>query len=126
MAPAWAMPAELMRQASRRLRLAAMGLGLSFAVAIVLNNAIEAAGWYTYSQLALKNVVAGFSVVASLAMAWLAHSGRLTPVLLLRVSLGYEVAVTFFISVGDHLEPLQAGVPVASLSWLFVWIVSGT
>lgn len=123
MAPVWAMPAELMRQASRRLRLAAVGSGLSFAVAIVLNNAIEAAGWYTYSQLALKNVVAGFIVVASLAMAWLAHSGRLTPVRLLRVSLGYEVAVAFFISVGDHLEPLQAGVPLASLSWLCVWIV---
>ncbi len=122
-APAWAMPAELLRQASRRLRLAALGLGLALAVAIVLNNLIEAAGWGSFSHLALKNVIAGFVVAASTAMVWLAHSGRLTPVRLLRVSLGYEIAVAFAISMTDHLEPLRAGVPFATISWLCLWIV---
>jgi eukaryotic-like serine/threonine-protein kinase len=122
-APTWAMPVELLRQASRRLRLAALGVGLSFAVAIVLNNAIEAAGWYAYSHLALKNMVAGFIVVLSTAMAWFARSGRLTSVRLLQVSLAYEIAVAFCISVGDHLEPLQAGVPLNNISWLCIWIV---
>src|SRR5512141_1822577 len=36
-ATAWAMPAELLRQAARRLRLAAVGLGPACAVGIVLN-----------------------------------------------------------------------------------------
>lgn len=42
-APNWAMPVELLRQASRRLRVAAVGVALTFAVAILLNNLIEAA-----------------------------------------------------------------------------------
>jgi serine/threonine-protein kinase len=122
-APAWAMPAELLRQAARRLRLAALGLGLFFAGAIVANNLIEAMGWYSFSKLALMNVVAASMVAASTAMVWLAHSGRLTPARLLRVSLGYEVAVAFAASIHDHLEPLQAGVPFAAVSWLCIWIV---
>jgi serine/threonine-protein kinase len=69
------------------------------------------------------NVVAASMVAASTAMVWLAHSGRLTPARLLRVSLGYEVAVAFAASIHDHLEPLQAGVPFAAVSWLCIWIV---
>jgi serine/threonine-protein kinase len=121
--PVWAMPAELLRQASRRLRVAALGLGLFFAGVIVANNLIEAAGWYSFSNLALKNVVAASMVAASTAMVWLAQSGRLTPARLLRVSLGYEVVVAFAASLHDHFEPLQAGVPLGSISWLCVWIV---
>jgi eukaryotic-like serine/threonine-protein kinase len=122
-APTWAMPAELLRQASRRLRLAALGLGLTFAVAIVLNNVIEAVGWYSFSNLALKNVLAGLMVAVSTGVVWLARSGHLHPARLLRVSIGYEIAVAFAISLGDHLEPLRAGVPLATVSWLCVWIV---
>jgi serine/threonine-protein kinase len=119
----WAMRAELFRQASQRLWLVALGLGLAFAVAIVLNNLVEAAGWHHFSHLALKNVVAGSMVAVSTAMVWLAHSGHLTPARLLRVSLGFEIAVAFGISLHDHLEPMQAGVPLATVSWLCVWIV---
>jgi len=122
-APAWAMPAELLRQAARRLRLAALGLGLTFAVAIVVNNTIEAAGWYVYTFPALKNLIAGAMVALSLGLMWLAHSGRLTPKHLLRVSLGYEILGACAISVTDHLEPLAGGVPLANVSWLCVWIV---
>jgi hypothetical protein len=122
-APVWAMPAELFRQASQRLRLLALGLGLAFAVAIVVNNLHEAAGWYSFSHLALKNVVAASMVAVSTVMVWLTHSGRLTPARLLRVSLGFEIAVSFAISVHDHLEPLQASVPLGAVSWLCVWIV---
>ena len=121
--PVWAMPAELFRQASQRLRLVALGLGLFFAGSIVFNNLIEAAGWYSFANLALRNVVAASMVAVSTGMLWLAHSGRLTPARLLRASLGYEVAVAFGVSLHDHLEPLQAGVPLASISWLCIWIV---
>jgi serine/threonine-protein kinase len=117
------MPAELLRQAARRLRLAAVGLGLTFAVAIVLNNVIEAAGWYVYRFPAVKNLIAGAMVASSLGLMWLAHSGRLTPSRLLGVSLGYEVLGACAISITDHLEPLAGGVPLANVSWLCVWIV---
>jgi hypothetical protein len=118
------MPAELLRQASRRLRLAALGLGLAVAVALVLNNLFEPLGWYSLANPALKNVVLGAILAISLAVAGLAHSGRLRPNHLLPLSLGYEVAVALTISLLDHLEPYRAGVvPLASLSWLFVWIV---
>jgi serine/threonine-protein kinase len=122
-APAWAMPAELLRQAARRLRLAALGLGLACAVGIVLNNLIEAVGWYSFSNLAIKNVLLASMVAASTAMVWFAHSGRLTPARLLGVSLGYEIVVALVISISDHLAPLQGGVPFARISWLCVWIV---
>ncbi len=121
--PVWAMPEELFRQASQRLRLAALGLGLFFAGSIVFNNLIEAAGWYSFANLALRNVVAASMVAFSTGMLWLSHSGRLTPARLLRVSLGFEVAVALAVSVHDHLEPLQAGVPFAAVSWLCIWIV---
>jgi serine/threonine-protein kinase len=117
------MPAELLRQAARRLRLAAAGVVLSLAVSIVLNNLIEASGWHTFNLLAFKNVILALMVGASAAVVWLTHSGRLGPTRLLRVSLGYEVIVALAISLSDHLEPLRADVPLASISWLCVWIV---
>jgi eukaryotic-like serine/threonine-protein kinase len=121
-APTWAMPAELLRQASRRLRLAAVGVGLFVAVALMGNNLIEAMGWYSFAHAALRNVVLASTVALSAAMVWFAHSGRLTPARLLAVSLGYEVAVSFAISLHDHLEPQAAGAPWLSISWLCVWI----
>jgi eukaryotic-like serine/threonine-protein kinase len=121
-APAWAMPAELLRQAARRLRLAAAGMALGFAVSIVVNNLIEASGWHTYTHLALRNVLLAAMVGVSAAVVWLTHSGRLGPARLLRVSLGFEVAVALAISFSDHLEPLQVDMSLASISWLCLWI----
>jgi serine/threonine-protein kinase len=121
--PVWAMPAELFRQASQRLRLAAQGLGLFFAGSIVFNNLIEAGGWYSFANLALRNVVAATMVAVSTGMLWLAHSGRLTPARLLRMSLAFEVTVALGISLHDNLEPLLPSVPLAGVSWLCVWIV---
>ena len=123
-APAWAMPAELVRQASHRLRLAGVATGLFFAGGILLNNVVEALGWYVFANPAIKNALAAVMVAASAVLVWIAHTGRLTPARLLRVSLGYEVAVALAISVGDHLEPYVSGVPLAQLSWLCVWIVA--
>ena len=122
-APAWAMPAELLRQAARRLRLAAVGVALGFAVSIVLNNLIEASGWHVFTHLAYKNVLHAVMVGVSAAMVWFTHSGRLVPARLLSVSLGYEVAVALAISLGDHMEPIGTDVTLTSISWLCVWIV---
>jgi len=122
-APAWAMPAELLRQAAQRLRLAAIGVALFFAGSIVVINLVQASGWHTPSQLALQNVIAASMIGVSAAVAWLAHSGRLAPTRLLRVSLGYEVGVALAISLSDHMEPMGTSVTLVTISWLCVWIV---
>lgn len=121
-APFWAMPAELLRQAARRLALAAFGVALVFAGSIVLNNLVVAAGWYSFAHPAVKNLVAGLMVAVSVAMGWIARTGRLTPRRLLWTGLVYEVVMSFGISLGDHLEPLPPAVPLSMISWLCVWI----
>jgi serine/threonine-protein kinase len=121
--PAWAMPAELLRQAAQRLRLAAIGVALFFAGSIVYINLIQASGWHTPSRLALQNVIAASMVGASAVVAWLAHSGRLAPTRLLRASLAYEVLVALAISLSDHMEPMGNAVTIVTVSWLCVWIV---
>jgi serine/threonine-protein kinase len=120
----WAVPVQILREASRRLRLAAVVVGLAFALSIVLNNALEGAGWHAFSHPGLKNTVAASLLTLSLIVAWLARSRTLSARQLLALSLGYEIAVAFAISLGDHLEPLAADVPLASISWLCVWIVT--
>jgi serine/threonine-protein kinase len=122
-APAWAMPAELLRQAAQRLRLAAIGVALFFAGAIVVVNLIEASGLHTPSHIALQNVIAATMIGVSAWVAWLAHTGRLAPSRLLLASLGYEVTVSLATSLSDHLEPMGNTVTLVSVSWLCVWIV---
>ena len=120
----WAMPVELLRQASRRLGFASFGIALAFAVAIILTNLVQAAGWHDFSHMAVRNAISGTMVLASATVAWMAHMGRLTPGNLLWVSLGYEIVVALGISLGDHIEPLPSDVPFVTISWLCVWIVS--
>jgi serine/threonine-protein kinase len=122
-APAWAMPAELLRQAAQRLRLAAIGVALFFAGAIAYNNLVEASGLHTPSHLALQNVIGASMIGLSGWVAWLAHTGRLATSRLLLASLGYEVAVAIAASLSDHLEPMGNTVTIVSVSWLCVWIV---
>jgi serine/threonine-protein kinase len=116
------MPAELLRQAAQRLRLAAVGVALTFAVTIVVINVFEVSG-FSPGSLAIRNVIAAAVIGGSLVVAWLAHTGRLVPTRLLLVSLVYEVLVAAAISAGDHLDPMGEAVTVTSVSWLCVWIV---
>jgi serine/threonine-protein kinase len=120
-APAWAMPVELLRQAAQRLRLADIGLALCFAGAIVINNLIEVSGIHTYSPL--LNVICGVMVAVSAAVAWFTQAGRIGPTRLLRVSLVFEVAVALSISLMDNLEPMRDEMTINRVSWLCVVIV---
>jgi serine/threonine-protein kinase len=121
-APLWAMPAELLRQAARRLALASFGMALAFAVSIVLTNLVQALGFYAFARPAAKNVISGAMVVVSAAMAFAARTYRLTPRRLLWTGLVYEVVISFGISLEDHLEPLPAELPLLAISWVCVWI----
>jgi eukaryotic-like serine/threonine-protein kinase len=117
-APHWTMPADLLRQAARRLAVAAFGLALAFAVVIIVNNLIAAAGWFQHSHLYVVNVVAGMLVVISAAMAWVARTGVFSPSRLLATALGYEIVIAIAIAIIDHLEPLSHEQPLQTISWL--------
>jgi hypothetical protein len=115
------MPAELLRQAAQRLRLAAIGMALAWAGAILLNSLFEAAGWHRFSPY--LDVIHAAMIGASVATAWLTHSGRIGPTQLLRLSLGYQVFMSLAISLGDHLEPMRTELTIHQISWLCVYIV---
>jgi serine/threonine-protein kinase len=101
----------------------ALGLAAAFAVSIPVNSLVEAAGWYSFAHLPLKNALLAAITVVSAALALAIPRRPIGPGRLLRLSLAYEVAVAFAISVSDHLEPLVAEVPMGSLSWVCVWIL---
>jgi len=105
-APAWAMPAELLRQAAQRLRLAAIGFALVWAGAILLNRLIEAARWHRFSPY--LNVIHAAMIAASVATAWLTHSGRIGPKQLLRLSFAYQVFMALAISLGSQVVSASA------------------
>jgi eukaryotic-like serine/threonine-protein kinase len=112
------MPAELLRQAARRLAVAAFGVAIGFAVSIIWNNFVAAAGWFQHSHLDVKNVNDGIMVAISAAMAYAARTGALAPRRLLVTGLAYEVVIAIGISVGDHLEPMSSVLPLHTTSWL--------
>jgi serine/threonine-protein kinase len=117
-APHWTMPADLLRQAARRLAVAAFGIALGFATSIILNNLVAAAGWFQHSHLDVKNVNDGIMVAVSAAMAYAARTGAIPPRRLLAAGLAYEVVVAFGVSIGDHLEPMSPVLPLHTISWL--------
>ena len=51
-------------------------------------------------------------IALSAGMVWLAHSGRLTPARLLRVSLAYEIAVSLGISITTTSSRSSRRVPL--------------
>jgi serine/threonine-protein kinase len=116
--PHWTMPAELLRQAARRLAVAAFGFALGFAGSIIVNNLVAAAGWLQHSHLNVKNVNDGIMVAISAAMAYAARTGALAPRRLLAAGLAYEVVIAIGVSVGDHLEPMSSALPLHTISWL--------
>ena len=123
--PLVAMPVELLRQAARRLRVAAFGVGARPSRwASLLNNLVARprAGTH-FSHLALKNVVAAGMAAVSAAVGYPGPHPAARPGRLLKLSLAYEVVVALAISISDHLEPLVADVPFGDVSWLCVWIV---
>jgi eukaryotic-like serine/threonine-protein kinase len=121
-APTWTMPAELLRQAARRLAVAAIGMALVFAGSIIVNNFVAVLGLFHHSHLNVKNVSDGIMVAISAAMAYAARTGALAPSRLPLAGLFYEVVIAIGISIGDHLEPMSSDLPLQTISWLCLWI----
>jgi eukaryotic-like serine/threonine-protein kinase len=116
------LPADFLREASRRLALVGAAAAAGFAFALVVNALARAQGWYVLphplAHAVLCLVMSGISVCV-----WrLSASGRLPPQHLLDLGLVYEVVVAFAISLGDHLTPLSTYRPLEEISWLCVWI----
>ncbi len=117
------LPADLVREAGRRLEVLSLRLAAAYGVVLVLVGLFRTSGPYAMPRLAAHNAVSTAMIVVSMAVAWLARSGRLRPARLLDVGLAYEVVVAFGISMGDNLTPVSAQRPLEDISWLCVWIV---
>jgi eukaryotic-like serine/threonine-protein kinase len=117
------LPSDLLREAARRLELAALSLAGAYCVVLALNALVRASGWHAMARPSAHSAVSVTMVVVALLVAWLARRGRLEPALLLDVGLAYEVVVAFGIAMGDNLSPLSSDRPLEAISWLCVWIV---
>jgi len=116
------LPPDLLEAASQRLSLAALLYAIAYSVAFSI-------GRFTTSplELPLKHSTVGdisalVSISLSLAVFWLARSGRFTPQLLLDIGLIYWVVGAVGIDFGFYLE-LPPGFPVVGISWVCVWLV---
>jgi serine/threonine-protein kinase len=117
------MPPDLLREAGRRLELFSLAVAAGFTVALAVNPILRVAGWGALPRPRTHAVVSLVMIVVSLAVAWTARRGRLTPVRLLDLGLVYEVIVVLGIAIGDNLTPLSAERPLETISWLCVVIV---
>ena len=117
------LPADVLRQASRRLELASLVAAAAYSFVLVLSNALHAAGWRPQPHLFLHNLIGVTLISVSMALFWLCRRGRLPPIRLLDLGLLYEVVVALGISLQDNLAPLSPDRPLDSVSWLCIWIV---
>jgi len=117
------LPADILRQASRRLELASLAAAAAYSFVLVLNNALHATGWRPQPHALLHNLIGLTLIAVSMALFWFCHRGRLHPIRLLDLGLLYEVVVALGISLQDNLAPLSPDRPLDSVSWLCIWIV---
>jgi len=117
------LPADILRQASRRLELATLVLAAAISFTIVLSNSLRAMGWRPQPHQGLHNLISLTLISVSMALFWLCRRGRLPPIRLLDLGLLYEVVVALGISLQDNLAPLSPDRPLDSVSWLCIWIV---
>jgi serine/threonine-protein kinase len=117
------LPADILRQASRRLELASLVLAAIVSLTLVLSNALRIAGWRPQPHALLHNLIGVTLIAVSMALFWLCRHGRLSPIRLLDLGLLYEVVVALGISLLDHLAPLSPDRPLDTVSWLCIWIV---
>ncbi|HEY2946555.1 MAG TPA: serine/threonine-protein kinase [Vicinamibacteria bacterium] len=118
------LPPDLLREAGRRLELASLVLAAAYLFALVVTMGMQASGWRVLPRPAAHAAVALAMIAVSVAVAWIAHRALLPPGRLLDLGLAYEVLVAAGISMNDNLVPVEAGgVPMATISWLCVWIV---
>jgi len=116
------MPADLLRQAARRLQAATIivaGVGIA---SLAFNALVSWAGWYEFTRPGFRIAILVALVAVSAGVAWWIQRGRPVPRSLLWVGVTYEILVAFAISLGEHLAPLPEQEPLSSVSWVCLWI----
>jgi serine/threonine-protein kinase len=116
------LPADFLREASRRLALVGAAAAAGFAFALFVNVLARVQGWYALPHPLAHGLLCVAMSAISVCVWRLAASGRLEPARLLDLGLVYEVVVAFAISLGDNLTPLSTNRPLEEISWLCVWI----
>ena len=116
------LPADLLREAGRRLEQVGVFVAVAFAIVLAINPLMRMAGWYALPRPRTHAVVSLAIIAVSGVVAWTARRGFLTPDRLIDLGLVYEVIVAFGIAMGDNLTALGAERPLETISWLCVWI----
>jgi len=116
------LPPDLLEAASQRLSLAALLYAIAYSVSFGIGRFATSPLFEQFEHSAAGDVSAVASISLSLAVFWLARSGRVAPQLLLDIGLIYWVVGAFGIDFGLYWA-LPPGFPVVGISWVCVWLV---
>ena len=116
------LPPDLLEAASQRLSLAALLYAIAYSVAYSIGRFTSSPLYESPEHGAVGDVSALVSISLSLAVFWLAQSGRLDPQLLLDIGLIYWVVSAAGIDFGTYWY-LPTGDNVVGISWVCVWLV---
>ena len=116
------LPPDLLEAASQRLSLAALLYAITYSVAFSIGRFTSSPLYESPEHSAVGDVSALVSISLSLAVFWLARSGRLDPQLLLDIGLIYWVVSAAGIDFGTYWY-LPTGDNVVGISWVCVWLV---
>jgi len=116
------LPPDLLEAASQRLSLAALLYAIAYSISFSIGRFTTSPLFEQFEHSVAGDVSAVASISLSLAVFWLARSGRYDPQLLLDIGLIYWVVGAFGIDFGLYWA-LPPGFPVVGISWVCVWLV---
>ncbi len=116
------LPPDLLEAASQRLSLAALLYAIAYSVSFGIGRFTTTPLFEQFEQSSVGDVSALVSISLSLAVFWLARSGRLDPQFLLDIGLIYWVVGAAGIDFGTYWA-LPPGFPMLGISWVCVWLV---
>ncbi len=116
------LPPDLLEAASQRLSMAALLYAIAYSVSYLIGRFTTSPLYELFEHSAVGDVSALVSISLSLAVFWLARSGRLDPQFLLDIGLIYWVVSAVGIDFSFYWT-LPAGYAVSGISWVCVWLV---
>jgi len=116
------LPPDLLEAASQRLSLAALLYAIAYSVSYLIGRFTTSPLYELFEHSVVGDVSALVSISLSLAVFWLARSGRLDPQFLLDIGLIYWVVSAVGIDFSFYWT-LPAGYAVSGISWVCVWLV---
>ena len=116
------LPADLLEAASKRLSMAALLYAITYSISYGIGRLYSASAWKGAESLWVGDVAALVSVVLSLAVFFVARSGRFEAQFLLDMGLVYWAVSALGIDVGMFWL-LPPGFELTGISWVCVWLV---